>query len=81
MADTLAMRSLAWLVGQRREALAELDMHADLEPFRRTAQQAREAGLLSPAVVEAIELLEAEIRAREMVQERARRVLSDGDAI
>lgn len=81
MSETLIHRSIAWLVNKQRERLAGLDAMADLEPFRETARRVRsDVDSPSPRLLEAVDLLEAEIREREVTQERARRVLSDGDS-
>lgn len=79
MADTLVQRSIRYLVLRSLERLNARGPLADLAPFRATVANVRAMDGVSPSVLEAAELLEAAIRERERMQERARAVLSDGE--
>lgn len=80
MADTLAMRSVCWLIQQRRERLAAAHVLDDLQPYRESIAELREMPGLTDGVLEELLLFDYEIAAREEVQARARRV-SDGETI
>ena len=80
MPDSLALRSLRWLISRQRERLAATSVLTDLEPFHTSIARFREMADLSTTVLEELLLFDSEIAAREEVQARAKRVLSDSDA-
>jgi hypothetical protein len=78
MADSLVQRSIRYLVLRALERLNERDALADLAPFRATVANVRAMDGVAATALEATELLEAAIRERERVQERAGRVIDGG---
>lgn len=74
------LRSLAWGLEQVRARLLASDPLADLDHARRYVRMAVGVSNPSPAILRLVDEISAEIALRERVQERARRVVSDGDA-
>lgn len=73
------VRAVKWAVDEQRMMLAAEDAMCDLDGFRSTLEMARQVANPSAALSETTACLEAEIAARERAQERARRVVSDGN--
>ncbi len=74
------LRAVRWAIDEARTMLAADDVLCDLARYRDTLAMVCKVANPTPALAESAALLEAEIRERERVQERARRVASDGDA-
>jgi hypothetical protein len=75
----LAHRSLTFLLHRRHAALVELPALADVAPWHRLVSDVRSYGRLPAPVLEAVELIEAELQRRAVVTERARCVLEAVD--
>lgn len=75
--ETLAIRSVRWLVQRRRERLAAAHVLDDLQPHHDSIAQLRKMPDLSDGVLEELLLFDYEIAAREEVQARAIRVTNE----
>lgn len=70
------LRAVRWMVDEQRMMLAASDTLADLGPFRSTVEMVGTITNPTPGLLEAVALLESQIRERERVQARAERVVS-----
>jgi hypothetical protein len=74
----MVTRGIRWAIEQARARLSEADALVDLDEYRRPLGLVALVANPDPKLLEAAQLLDAEIRQRATVQARARRVVGDG---
>lgn len=70
---TVVQRTVRWLLTRRLEQLHDVDLLADLAPYRKTVDDIREHCDGVPRLIDALEQLECEISRREEIRARAKR--------